>query len=234
MTREKDNAQRALEALCRDIYADVRKTWLALKGCFPTQPCGYMPLYGPPRIAPPLMIVSLNPGYGHQVTPDQIAPKTWPDRLSYLSSSGRLAGALRRMFQAIERYDLLEQAMATSLIFFRSQSMNKKNDAYRWLDNPPEIRAQLEELSRRWLDRLIAEARPQVIMAIGKDAFFGLTAETRSGFHDVVGGKLATILRFGAYGEIPVIGVPHLSGYPGLSNAQCEVMAQEIARAAGR
>ncbi len=233
MTRENDNAQRAFEALCREMYAEVRETWSELKDRFPTYPCGYMPLYGPPRIAPPLMIVSLNPGYGHQVTRDQIAPETWPNRLSYLSSTGRLARALRRMFQAIGRHDLLEQAMATSLIFFRSQSMNKKSDTYRWLDNPPEIRARLEELSRRWLDRLIAEARPRAIMAIGKDAFTGLTAETRPAQYDQVAGKQAAILRFGAYERIPVIGVPHLSGYPGLSNAQREIMAREIAKATG-
>lgn len=234
MTRKNEAGQRDLEELCRAMYAEVRVVWSELEGRFPTWRCGYMPLFGPPRVAPPLMIVSLNPGYGHQVTADQIAPETWPPALTYLASTGRFAGALRRMFQTVGRHDLVEQAMATSLVFFRSQSMNKKSDQYRWKENPPEIRAQLEKLSRRWLDRLIAQARPSVIMAIGKDAFSRLTPETRRAISGVVGGKSVSIVRFGALGDTPVIGVPHISGYPGLSNAQRAIMASQVVRAVGR
>jgi len=233
MTQKDAAALRELEDLCSAMYAEVRKVWSGLEGRLSTWPCGYMPLFGPPRIAPPLMIVGLNPGYGHQVTTDQIAPLTWPPALTYLASTGRLAGALRRMFRAVGRHDLLEQAMATSLIFFRSQSMDKKSDVYRWKDNSPEIRAQLERLSRQWLDRLIAAARPRVVMAIGKETFFKLASETRPALYDAVGAKQVPILRYGALGDTPVIGVPHLSGYPGLSNAQRATMAKEVATAAG-
>ena len=116
----------------------------------------YRILYGPPLERPELYFIGYQPGGGEADVRAEHLSK-WPEVNDYVTAYWDVARKMRSLFPLED----LRKSMATNAIFFRSPNVET------WRSNPPAVRIELEELCRQENERMLAHAKPTLIIALG-------------------------------------------------------------------
>ena len=181
---------------------------------------GFRILCGPPNIGTP-MVVSLNPGKGNEG--DDLWPKRWPKRLSYLRGLSKFSNKLAQVFDSAEIK--LESVNAGYALAFRSDSMKE------WRKNVPlGVRKSAQQVSLDVLKKLISALKPSFIYVSGFDTFKLMRCSCERIEHGRhINGVEFELLRYGCFSEVPFIASPHLSGYR-LSRENMDQISQGLLR----
>ncbi len=172
---------------------------------------GFRILCGPPIECAP-MVVSLNPGL-HKNTEkilehdnDGFWPERWPERMSYCTG---LSAFARKITQVVEGAGISVEAVnAGYVLMFRSKKIEQ------WkAEVPVDVRKDAEHLSLEVLAEINTILRPKFIYAAGFDTFkrMGCSIERVEHGQRNSGNDFA-LLRFGYFGDVPLVASPHLSG----------------------
>jgi len=171
---------------------------------------GFAVFYSPPIARPDLLLVGFNPGVSSDAEPDFVLDTALavPERHDYFQPRPyRLAGAMIRLFEDIDRRALLERSVKVNLIPFRSR------DKRQWRALPAAVRAELEDVSRQIFLDIVHALEPARILTEGLETFD--TALRWLGFAPgtVIRGRRGRRIyaRVAAPSGPAVIGIPHLS-----------------------
>ena len=201
--------QANLEGKCKKIYADFDRFWHAHKDQFPTWELGYAIFFSPPRFQPELVLLGHNPSAYANTPYPQFYDPLWPTKNELVSETYPFAVKLQRLFASIGALDALGNSVHMNLNFFRSRPANAAEHGFRWKDNPPAIRQEMEQKSMNVAIGLLDLIQPKLVVATGMDVF------------DRIGGRGIDIVpRRGSFrrcvrgvaGVHPLIGIPHPTG----------------------
>jgi hypothetical protein len=193
---------------CRGLYDRTRALWNSLEGRYPTWPCRFSILYGPPIHEPDLLILGSNPGFNPRYLYDEEI-LTWPKANEYATQDWPLAAKLRRLFAAAGLESILEHSVGTNRLFFKSKCLGKHETGLGWGNNPSEIRDQLESFCDREINELIQMLKPKVIFVLGLAVFDAFADRV---LYTVSGAKGRRVAAVGLCGDSKVIGIIHPTG----------------------
>ena len=103
----------------------------------------------------------------------------------------------------------MEDCVAGYRNFFRSPNVEA------WKDNiPKKIRKQAEQFSLDKIKNIISMVEPKLILTLGTPSFKKLCdhEDQSSTINRPWGSKTIDLIRRGSFDDIPVMGIPHLSG----------------------
>jgi hypothetical protein len=195
----------SLEDSIEKIYAETRKRWENYRNrCSEVGKWGYEILNAPPEKSCPVFILSENPGS----TEDDSYPTSWKLEPGYPRGLSELAERLIELFDGCEAVKL-KNCGAGFRLFFRSPSVSKWKACV-----PADIRKDAEEFSLSRIQQILFLTEPKSIVTIGKSAFKKI-CDVEEKDEEIVrpwGARQITLIRYGQFKDIPIIGVPHLSG----------------------
>jgi hypothetical protein len=179
----------SLEQRCKAVYRETRDFYAGIEPWLGDRAYGFKILYGPPRLAPPVLFIGYQPG-GKEKEPGE--QDCWPDRIDYAVKRWPLAKKLRQVFSL----DELDQCNGFNALFVRARNMAE----YRKLDC--DVLEKIDAHCRPRVADFVAWMRPKLIVIIGvaTGEILGLAER------DPV---LPTIRR-GSFAGAPAIAVPHL------------------------
>lgn len=172
-----NDQQKHLEEYCKAVYTRTRALWQGPEGRYPTWKCRFSILYGPLCVTPELMILGSNPGFDPKDLYDEEI-LTWPSRNEYWTQSWPFAVKLRQIFANAGCEEQLRDAVGANLLFFKSKSLGTHPSGLGWADNPPDIRKELEDFSRRELLGLIKAIDPKTLLVLGLGTFDTIVNES--------------------------------------------------------
>lgn len=192
------------------LYARVRQLWEQRKEEIFGGECGFSVLGSRPVLRPRLMLIGENPGFGEaDIGKPPRVEERWP-AASYLEGpTWPFKERLRSVFMNAGSIDVLEEAVVTNFLFFKSASHSRQS-GYRWRSLPAQLRAELEQASSEEVNRLIQMIEPQQIMVLGLGAFDRYAQDKAEGLraHD---GK-RWLVGTGRIGGVPSFGLTHPTG----------------------
>ncbi|MFD1612768.1 hypothetical protein ACFSCW_13250 [Sphingomonas tabacisoli] len=163
------NSAERIEARAAQMYARINELWCEHREDIFGGACGFSILSGPPAHRPPLLVIGANPGFGaNDHGPD--VEICWPTTSYIGSATWPLAGKLRYIFERAGKGGLLDHALQTNFLFFKSSSL-KKESRYRWFNLPGHLRSKLEGICAAELFELISMIEPRLILVLGLDPF---------------------------------------------------------------
>jgi hypothetical protein len=209
--REKMTADQGLDDFVASAYLDVQARYNRYSTeCDLIKRYGYWVLCGPPRLSPPIFIVSLNPGASQasmaSLNAEDRAPTTWPTRLNYLRRISPFAQKLSGLFDLIPEVDLGDCCAGYTLFFRSPKIANWRREV------PKTIRSDLKAFSLEKTRQLIEVMNPGLVITFGSEPFRKIATETGAPIVEKWGTKSITLARYGECAGIPSIGFPHISG----------------------
>ena len=203
--------QQKLENLALSIYKETKDNWSRYSNDNDyIRDHGYWVMVGPPKVNPPVFIVSSNPGASSSsmraLSIEELTPHAWPVTLNYTRQISPFAKKLASIFDGVEGLSL-EDCCASFRLFFRSKSLTDWKSAV-----PEHIRKEVEETSRYNLLRIIEASSPKLILAVGGDSYESVATAHLKTEQRPWGTKTIDLLKTGKLGRFPVLGVPHVSG----------------------
>jgi len=187
-----------VEAICREIYAETRAHYDAVRSVLGSAALGFRVLYGPPVVGAPYVFLGFQPG-GTKDESDEGQHNSWPDQSWYTTSNAPLARQLRYVFGI----DTVKHS-GLNMVFFRAPRLTA------WDRIEPSVKAELERFSLERVERLVAALAPQHLIVIGLRTFRQLA----HGDGDTVlrGKRDNRLVAQGTFGGCLTSGIVHLSG----------------------
>jgi hypothetical protein len=211
----------------------------------PVAQCGFQVLTSPPLFGSDLFVLSSNPGFSRLVREQERSvrfPSSWPPYLTYLDRVSPFARKLMTLFDHSKVRDHLsiDNIDAGFGLFARSRSIKAKrgvptDETWEAADEYESIRQEYEKFSFEHIESYLRAARPKRIFCVGLDVGKKLCPEVSHQylFNHQHGAQLLSLrFTYGDFESIPVMAVPHLSGYPPMAsnNLLDEHLAPQLAK----
>jgi len=192
------------------IYDRVATKWGEHEADLLGGRCGYSIFGSKPYSDPPLMIIGLNPGFGGDAE-DGPYTQSIPPEDSYLGNDPhRFKTELQAIFDFDGGERMLDGAVSTNFLFFRSVSMDDRSELS-WGNVREGLRKHLEKFCLDELQNIVRMLRPKCILVVGLDAVNRYVSDpyvrlyrAESQFH--------RLIVTGSLGGTECIGIPHLTG----------------------
>ncbi|MCS0495931.1 hypothetical protein NVS89_12555 [Ancylobacter sp. MQZ15Z-1] len=204
---EAERAATSALAICRSVYEETRAFHAGTAMELGEADFGFRILYGPPRVATPLLFLGDQPGGGEKDNRKGLADgerESWPETSDYATACWKLAKRIRNVWDDPP----MGESTGLNLNFFRSASQGE------WRRLPLSLRAKLEEFSLPRAVRIVRALAPRHIVVIGLGTFQRVVgvAEAAAVRHALVSDRGRVLGRTGELWGSPATGVLHLSG----------------------
>lgn len=198
-----------------NLYARVSTYWQKNSSDLLDGRCGYSIFGSKPYPNARLLIVGLNPGFSEQDANGDAHVDCVPTASQLLEDDrSPFKMALRQLFDFNGGAELLNEAVATNLLLFKSNRM-KGDHELSWSQVPKGIRRQAEDFSRREFDYVLDLLKPQQILVVGLRAADLIMNRTRlEGPPPLYRQKRSghRLIIHGSTSGIPAVGISHITG----------------------
>lgn len=184
------------EALCREVYAEVRQKYADAAAGLGAAALGFRILYGPPVVGAPYFFIGFQPG-GREIENCQ-HHTAWPQQCEYATAEWPLAKKIRNIWGK----DVVAQCTGLNAIFFRAPNLIS------WMRVPAPLRNDLQEFSLLRAQAIVDVLQPERVVLIGLKTFDLLV----EGKPCLRGDRGRVLAKDGTLWGRPAIGVLHLSG----------------------
>jgi hypothetical protein len=211
----------------------------------PVAQCGFQVLTSPPLFGSDLFVLSSNPGFSRLVREQERSvrfPSSWPPHLTYLDRVSPFARKLMTLFDhsKVREHLSMDNIDAGFGLFARSRSIRLKrgvptDETWEADEEYENIRRKYEKFSFEQIESYLRAARPKRIFCVGLDVGKKLCPEVSHQylFNHQHGAQLLSLrFNYGDFENIPVMAVPHLSGYPPMASNMLldEHLAPQLAK----
>jgi len=173
--------QQQTELAYKQLKTEIEKLYLEVYKAVDNEPTiktllkGWKVLYSPLIYKPDVMFIGINPGPGEEGVFD--CDYEGKGELEYLYSDYDLANETKSVFEMVNKYDLLYNAVKTNFYYVAT---SKADDIFKITDflgrgDDTKLGEQLLKYSWSWTKQLIEIIEPKLIICEGADAFRNVT-----------------------------------------------------------